>query len=155
MFSHFFPLSNPISHVHSNFFSTTIHKHTSTTTPLLTLTTFLGSQSVQAVITFSLRSNKSTEGKVSVASNDHFSTFVDVANGDLNTRVILCFNQSASGSALSWHVKVNEVTLFESRKKEDDQYFAFIKFPFVMNAFKHSCTHSVVLHVDYMMLVVR
>jgi hypothetical protein len=66
---------------------------------------------VQRVIALAMVTNSTRDRNVGGRARDHLAVFVHVAHGDLNRRVVLSFDQTAGGSALPRHVKINKLTL--------------------------------------------
>lgn len=75
------------------------------------LTSFFLGKSVQGVITFTKLSDEAGERKDGGLSRNHAAIGVNVGNSDLNGSMVLGLDDSASGSTLSGHVKVNKVSL--------------------------------------------
>lgn len=74
-------------------------------------TTHLLCDTVQRVIALAMVTNSTRDRNVGGRARDHLAVFVHVAHGDLNRRVVLSFDQTAGGSALPRHVKINKLTL--------------------------------------------
>lgn len=75
------------------------------------LTTLLGSQPVERVVSLSSSSHVTGQREDGRRSLDQSAVLVNVTDGNLDRGVVLGLDDSASGSALSWHVEVDEVTL--------------------------------------------
>lgn len=79
--------------------------------PTLTLTSLLGSEPVERVVTLGHSADEAREGEDGAGALDDSAVLVDVWDRDLNRGVVLGLDDAASGGTLAWHVKIDEVTL--------------------------------------------
>lgn len=74
-------------------------------------TALLLKNTVKRVIALSLVADGAADRHVLGLARDDLAVVVDLGNSDLHRGVVLGLNQAASGGALAWHEKVDELAL--------------------------------------------